>query len=60
MRRYSCAWCTAETTDRFPPVACMVCGEQGSFLFRDMSPPSLLRTVCARLLDHWPVGQRGH
>jgi hypothetical protein len=38
----------------------MVCGEQGSFLFSDVSPPSLLRTVCARLLDHWPIGQRSH
>jgi hypothetical protein len=60
MRRYSCAWCTAETMDRFPPVACLVCGERGSFLFREMSPPSLLRAVRARLRVYWPIGHRGH
>jgi hypothetical protein len=47
MRRYSCAWCTAETVDRWPPVACTVCGEQGDFLFCDVSPspPLRLRTM---------------
>jgi hypothetical protein len=38
----------------------MVCGEQGSFLFSDVSSPSLLRTVSARLLDRWAIGHRGH
>jgi hypothetical protein len=45
MRRYSCAWCTAEQLDRWTPSACSVCGEQGAFLFRDVSPPSLLRDL---------------
>jgi len=54
MRRYSCAWCTAETVEPLPPVGCAVCGEQGEFLFADVSPLSPLSLRALR----YAVGRR--